>query len=120
MHRPLGRAAFVVPASLSLGFTAPLARPPAYYAEAPSEAFVFCLAHFVPWNSQNSRDLIPEIFQISGEVTAKCAKHSADSLPRKLRSNFTGNLACLALLGKAGKNSLNNSFYFILAAAKNL
>jgi len=42
-------------------------------------------------------------------AAAKSAKHYADSLPRKLHSNFTGNLA---------KILLNNPFYFISAAAK--
>jgi hypothetical protein len=41
---------------------------------------------------------------------AKSAKHYADSLPRKLHSNFTENLA---------KILLNNPFYFISAARPN-
>ena len=84
-------------ASLSLGFTASLAGPLAHLpawagGHAGLAASIFyagvrfgfsCLANFVPWNSQNSRDLIPEIFQISGEAAAKFAKHYASSTSQK-------------------------------------
>jgi hypothetical protein len=58
-------------------------------------------------------------FFVFGEfwAAAKSAKHFADSLPRKLHSNFTGNLA--KILNKKACPERSRRVLFYSAAAKN-